>query len=211
MKLPIPLHKNSTSRMIIPSEDSEKIRVSHLIIIDEASMLSNNAPHVIDRMHKEIMRSEKPFGGKMLLLGGDYRQTTPVICRGSKAAVIEGSLKHSYLWKFVRKFSLSENMHIAGQHDFNVWLLSIGNGSLTNDAGLSEDLIEIPQDLRSSGNILADVDGDSINYLNEEDLDDISSKTILTPKNSDTLKLNNELLNLLDGNATVYKSVDSLD
>ena len=72
-------------------------------------------------------------------------------------------------------------------------------------------MIEIPQDVRSSGNIVADIYGDSINYLNEEDLDDISSKTILTPKNSDTLKLNNELLGLLDGNATVYNSVDSLD
>ena len=52
--------------MRIPSENSEKIRISSLLIIDEASMLSVNALQIIDATLKSIMNNNKPFGGKVL-------------------------------------------------------------------------------------------------------------------------------------------------
>ena len=210
MKLPIPILETSTSRMRIPCESSEKLRLAHLLIIDEASMLSRNALRIIDLLLQEIMNSNRPFGGKVLLLGGDFWQTAPVIRRGSHAAVIEASVRQFYQWKHVTKLSLTQNMRIAGQVDFNNWLLQIGNGTLSNDEGLDEDLIEIPQDMLSTGNIVRDIFGESLSIESEVELEDVTTKTILTPRNKDALKLNNEILTLMPGETVIYRSVDSV-
>uniref|UniRef100_A0A0L8HFJ4 ATP-dependent DNA helicase n=1 Tax=Octopus bimaculoides TaxID=37653 RepID=A0A0L8HFJ4_OCTBM len=138
LKLIVPLHDSSTSHMRITSESSEKLKQARLSIINEASV---------------------PFGGKLLLLGGDFRQTGPIIPRGSNAAVIESSIKQSSLWYFVIKLSLTKNMHIAGQDDFNWWLLDVGNRTVSDSEGLEKNIIEIPQNMVSTNNIVRDVFG----------------------------------------------------
>ncbi|XP_014778462.1 uncharacterized protein LOC106875023 [Octopus bimaculoides] len=90
-KLPIPLHNSSTSHIRIPSGSSEKLKQAHLLIIDEASMLTCNALRAIDLLLRQIMNSSTPLGGKVPLHGRRFRQTAPVIPRGSNAAVIESS------------------------------------------------------------------------------------------------------------------------
>ncbi|XP_029651251.1 ATP-dependent DNA helicase pif1-like [Octopus sinensis] len=110
-KLPVPILENSTSLMKIPSQRSEELKLADLIIIiDEASMLSGNTLRCIDLLLKEIMSCHKPFGGKGLLLGGDFRQTAPAVPRGSDAARIESSVKYSPLWKDVTIFTLTGNI-----------------------------------------------------------------------------------------------------
>ena len=89
-----------------------------------------------------------------MLLGGDFRQTAPVIPRASDAAIIESSIKNSNLWRFVTKLSLTENMRIEGQQEFNRWLIAIGNGTISDGEEQGNDLIEIPQQMQSSGNIV---------------------------------------------------------
>ncbi|XP_076054468.1 uncharacterized protein LOC143033153 [Oratosquilla oratoria] len=143
-KLPIPLLETSTSSMRIPAPESKKIKKAFLIIIDEASMLSGNPFRVINNLLKEIMNLQRPFGGKVFLLGGDFKQTAPVIPRASDAAIIESSIKQSNLWRFVTKLSLTENMR---------------NGTISDGEEHDNDLIEIPQQMHSSGNIVQDIFG----------------------------------------------------
>jgi len=45
-----------------------------MVIWDEAPMCPKIAFECVDRLLKEIMSSSKPFGGKVMLLGGDFRQ-----------------------------------------------------------------------------------------------------------------------------------------
>ncbi len=40
----------------------------------------------------DLMNTKVPFGGKVILLGGDFRQTLPVIPRGQSADIIGNSL-----------------------------------------------------------------------------------------------------------------------
>ena len=209
-KLPIPLLETSTSSIRILSPESEKIKKASLIIIDEASMLSGNALRVINNLLKEIMNSQRPFGGKVLLLGGDFRQTAPVIPRASDAAIIESSIKNSNLWRFVTKLSLTENMRIEGQQEFNRWLIAIGNGTISDGEEQGNDLIEIPQQMQSSGNIVQDIFGNSLIVDTNENIEAVSGKIILTSKNNDALKLNNNVLDLIQGESTLYTSVDSI-
>lgn len=210
MKLPVPILDTSTSRMRIPSENSDKLKNAHLLIIDEAAMLSKNALRIIDHLLQEIMNSNRPFGGKVLLLGGDFRQTAPVIRRGSNAAVVESSIKQYHQWGQITKLSLTQNMRIAGQADFNDWLLQIGDGTLSNDGGPDEDYIEIPQDMLSTGDIVKDIFGEVLSTDTDADVAEIATKIILTPKNADALKLNNKILSMIPGDTIVYRSVDSI-
>ena len=104
--------------MKIPSEDSVALFNADLIIIDEASMITCNVLRIIDTLCKEVMRSEKLFGGKLILLGGDFRQTAPVIPRGSDVAVLENCIKSSNQWIHVI-LNLSENLRMNGEVEFN--------------------------------------------------------------------------------------------
>ena len=50
-----------------------------LIVWDEAPMNDRRCFETLDRTLRDILNnSEKPFGGKSIMLGGDFRQTLPV-------------------------------------------------------------------------------------------------------------------------------------
>ncbi|CAN0904885.1 ATP-dependent DNA helicase PIF1 [Linum grandiflorum] len=55
----------------------------------------------------------KPFGGKTVLLGGDFRQTLPVITNGCRGDNISASLTRSYLWNYCTLLELQANMRIT--------------------------------------------------------------------------------------------------
>lgn len=38
---------------------------------------------------KDIMHCDNPFGGKCIIMGGDFRQILPVIKRGSRASIVD--------------------------------------------------------------------------------------------------------------------------
>lgn len=80
------------------------------IIIDEASFLSKTILAIMDRTLQGIMKSSRPFGNKVLLLGGDFRQTLPITLTNNKADVINNSIKGSYLWRSFQVHTLTQNM-----------------------------------------------------------------------------------------------------
>jgi ATP-dependent DNA helicase PIF1 len=47
----------------------------------------------LDNSLLDIMgRSHLPFGGKTVVLGGDFRQVFPVVRKGSRAQIVSASL-----------------------------------------------------------------------------------------------------------------------
>uniref|UniRef100_A0A0L8HYI2 ATP-dependent DNA helicase n=1 Tax=Octopus bimaculoides TaxID=37653 RepID=A0A0L8HYI2_OCTBM len=146
-------------------------------------------PSQLYHQFEEDMMSPKSFGGKVLLLGGDFRQTAPIIPGGSNAAVIESSIKQSPLWYF---------------------LLKIGNGILFNNEGLKENLIDIPQNMTSTNKIVREVLGEELLLDNDAAVERVSPRIILTPKNKDCLHINTDIMSLLPGEATICRSVDTI-
>ncbi|KAF2347106.1 DNA helicase Pif1-like, partial [Trinorchestia longiramus] len=120
--IPVPVLDTSLSRIRIPSEDSAKLLSAVLILIDEASMLTTNILRIIDTFLKKVMQSNKLFGGKLLLLGGDFRQTAPVIPRASPTATVENCIKSSEQRQHVIILSHTENMRMTEEDEFNRWL-----------------------------------------------------------------------------------------
>ena len=46
----------------------------------------------LDRTQRDVMETDKVFGGKVLLLAGDFRQILPVVRLGRRADVVDAAL-----------------------------------------------------------------------------------------------------------------------
>lgn len=88
------------------------------MIWDEAPMINKWAFEAFDRTLKDINSSvdpdssTKPFGGKVVVLGGDFRQILPVIPKGTRADIVMATINSSILWKDCKVLRLTENMRL---------------------------------------------------------------------------------------------------
>ena len=207
-RLPVPILETSSCNVTPVSKHADMLRQKSLFLFDEASMIPTHAFHAIDRLLRDICNNNTPFGGKVILLGGDFRQVLPVVRKGRPAEVVEVCLKSSPLWHLVSKFSLVQNMRArAEEQQFAEWLLHIGNGSvpLKQDAPF-QDTIQIPDCcvLDEQSSMVQSMYGG----LAEQDF---ASTAILTPTNDDSLTINGHVLELLPGEVVSYYSADDIE
>ncbi|GFV46634.1 ATP-dependent DNA helicase [Trichonephila clavipes] len=109
-----------------------------LIIWDECTMAHKKSLEALNRTLQDLRGNEQLFGGALILLAGDFRQTLPVIPRSTPADGLNACLKSSMLWRYVEKISLKTNMRIQLQQDesserFAKQLLDIVNGKMEID------------------------------------------------------------------------------
>ena len=50
-----------------------------MLVWDEAPTASEGVLQAVDLLLQELMHSTLPFGGKIILLGGDFKQIPPVL------------------------------------------------------------------------------------------------------------------------------------
>jgi hypothetical protein len=55
------------------------IKESSLIIWDEASMARKENVESLDALLRDLCNPHLPFGGKVVVFGGDFRQVLPVV------------------------------------------------------------------------------------------------------------------------------------
>ena len=101
--LPVPLLNGSVSRITGQSKEAPLFKQTQLIIWDEASMAPKYAFDAVDRLFQDLMRNNLPFGGKTVVLCGDFRQTLPVVKHGSPAEIISTSIKNLNVWEKFEK------------------------------------------------------------------------------------------------------------
>lgn len=92
----------------------------------------------MDRTLRLLRDSDLLFGGVVMILAGDFRQTLPVIARVTPADQLNACIKQSYLWPCVQLLRLSTNMrvHLKGEIEAALFLqrlLSIRDGSYPSD------------------------------------------------------------------------------
>ncbi|KAK9292365.1 hypothetical protein L1049_020332 [Liquidambar formosana] len=93
-KIPINLHESSTCSISMQSPLAELIQKAHLIIWDEAPMIHRYAFKAVDRTFRDLMKfngphaSDRAFGGKAVLLGGDFRQLLPVVPKKGREGIV---------------------------------------------------------------------------------------------------------------------------
>ncbi|UYV73091.1 hypothetical protein LAZ67_10001792 [Cordylochernes scorpioides] len=124
--------------------------------------------NTIDRLLREVMTEDKkypnqiPFGGKVLIVRGDFRQCLPVIPHGMRAQIVQSCLKYSQAWSHFEHLPLVRNVRAKSDPEYTEWLLKLGNGSLPTFDDLRADLIEIPQELICKDDIVREIFGDTI-------------------------------------------------
>ncbi|KAL8100756.1 hypothetical protein AgCh_032852 [Apium graveolens] len=111
-------HLQSLALFDVDSQLPELIVQADLLIWDEAPLNHKHVFEAVDRSFRDIMRHKdtnnlnKPFGGKTVLLGGDFRQILPVLPGKGRANIVMASINNSYLWDDCVVFKLDQNMRI---------------------------------------------------------------------------------------------------
>ena len=66
-------------------------------------MIHRHAFEAVDRTLRDLMKAvdqsleEKPFGGKVVVFGGDFRQILPVVIKGTREDIVGACLCRSTL------------------------------------------------------------------------------------------------------------------
>jgi hypothetical protein len=119
-KIPIAgLCDSSTCYVPLNSPQAALIRVARLIMWDEAPMAHKHVFEAVNRTFQHVLGVVDPalkdilFGGKVVVMGGDFRQLLPVVPRGTRGQIVDASLKRSaILWHSVKVRHLHENMRV---------------------------------------------------------------------------------------------------
>ncbi|KAL3076362.1 hypothetical protein niasHS_011781 [Heterodera schachtii] len=195
------------------SAKAAQLRQAQLIIIDEISMLSNIVLDYIDRLLRDVCANATPFGNKVVVLSGDWRQLTPVVEHGTREDQVGTSIKMGALFCLFKKISLTINMRTEpGEQSLRNWLQEIGNGMHrvgTDSQGFTNQL-RIPPEL-----LVNDLDH-TIHFCFPEALfddplanaDAIAHNAILCPTNNDVLHINEVALNRMSGCGREFLSID---
>ena len=193
----------------------------------------------MDRTFQDLTGIDKPFGGNVLIMGGDFRQVVPVIPRAGRTQVVEASLNRSFLWsRHVCVLTLHQNMRVqrmilqegdhtsaAGQQEFSNWLKRIGEGTEKIYPQHGSHAIHIPSHMcigcRHQDTVSTLIDSIYGDLNNIWDWDDraqyIMERGILTPLNEDVDAINIEISSTFlknnDGSSITiqkYFSADSI-
>lgn len=76
--LPVPLFSDSNSNIKAQTPEAQVLLNYDLFMIDEAPAAIKYAFEIMDRLLKYLLQNDKPFGGKIIVAGGDFRQTLPI-------------------------------------------------------------------------------------------------------------------------------------
>jgi hypothetical protein len=211
----------------------ELIHSSSLIIWDEALMTNKIAFEALDKTLCDILSSHSsensnlPFGGKVVVLGGDTRQTLPVIEGGSRSQIVNSAIVNSSLWPHVTILHLKRNMRLLVPTltnesrmelvRFSRWMLDVGEGNIesrTKEGESEPSWIEIPDEflLNATSDKVSCITNIVYPELTSKymDLEYLKERAILTPTNDVADMINNEIASLIPEQEKQYLRCDTV-
>ncbi|CAI0396898.1 unnamed protein product [Linum tenue] len=232
-KIPINIDCFSTCKVKKGTQLAELLQQTSLIVWDEAPMTHRFCFEALNKTLCDLMGvpfsgpTFRPFGGKTVLLGGDFRQILPVIPGGGREETLNASIIRSPLWLHCHLLCLQQNMRI--NHDvinerlvfdgmtFPQWVLAVGNGTVpaaSLDDNNDRAWINIPTCLVLPPN------GDSIapivDFVFHGLLDSyrsvsfLKNRAVITPTNETVSRINASVLSCIPEETKTYYSTDSL-
>ncbi|KAK9683396.1 hypothetical protein RND81_10G137800 [Saponaria officinalis] len=227
--IPINVDENSTCPGIKPGTDLAELLIrTKLIIWDEAPMVNRHYFEALDRSLRDIMRFsssgdlEKPFGGKIIVFDGDFRQILHVVPKGSRQDIVYASISSSPLWRYCKVLKLTRNMRLevgSSQSNtdeirqFSEWILQVGDGLA---GGPNDDVgdIEIPEELliHSKSDPIAAIVESTYPSLNDHlgDPHYFKERAVLALTHDIVELVNKYVLSLIPNEERVYLSSDEI-
>jgi ATP-dependent DNA helicase PIF1 len=189
------------SSISLTDSRAQLIRQASLIIWDEAPMANRSVLACVDEICRQIMACDLPFGGKVFILLGDFRQTCPVVRKGSKADVINASITRSTLWPTLSIYRLTQPIRNAEDPLFSDFVDAIGDGKGTEisleglqhtDSAIKLAQVVFPEDILNN----------PFQCL---------QRSILAPTNAQVDSYNTAIINKLPGASVLFCAADSLE
>ena len=151
-------------------------------------MVPKGALEAVDSLLRDIFQNDTPFGGIIMVLGGDFRQTLPIVERGTSLDTVDACITRSDLWPRFSIFRLQENVRARGADAaWQAFLLQIGSGETNNSDGR----VAIPTEYMCEGDIVDEVYGE---IIEADDTDALADKAILAPTNASVFEINEKIL-----------------
>jgi len=82
--LPFDLDRNASSNAKPNNKCGKELLETDVFIIDEISMVPKFALEIIDKKLKELTNVNLPFGGRIMIIGGDFKQILPIQRRAGR-------------------------------------------------------------------------------------------------------------------------------
>ncbi|GFW30504.1 ATP-dependent DNA helicase PIF1 [Trichonephila clavipes] len=218
LKLPLNLQNTEAPTCNISKNSGmgKVLQTCQIIIWDECTMSHKKALEALDRTLRDFRGNKWIFGGALILLSGDFRQTLPIIPRSTPVDELHACLKSSVLWRHLQKLTLKTNMCVQLQRDasagnFAKQLMDIGNGRMEIDE--STQCITLPANFckitESIDELVQKVFPNiAQNYKNHQWL---STRAILAAKNIDVNTINFTIQHGIPSETTTYKSIDTVE
>ena len=217
--LPIITQENCTWNVSANSEEAELFRKTKLIIWDEITMVHRHLIEALDTGLRDITNNDNPFGGKVIVFDGDFRQTLPIVKHGSRTQVVNACLKRSRIWDGnieIHHFIVNMRLRLQGldndAEDYAKWLITIGDGTApTTSNEMYDDIIKVPNTICFQGtkeDLLDWVFPDITAHYNEPNW--MCERAILTPKKNAVNDINTMMIKRFPGDEIHIESADAL-
>lgn len=228
-KIPLKVSETSTCNIPVHEDLAARIRDAAAIIWDEAPMTHRHTFETVDRSLRDVMRvasplaAHLPFGGKVVIFGGDFRQVTPVVQRATQRQIEDASLRFSKFWPHIESLKLIENMRVAQDpqnEEFIQFLLRIGEGrEPTVTSGQHNDYIKIPTQFVFQPVPPNPNDGPEKQLIRTiyPGLDTaaptpqvMADRVLLTCLNADVDRMNALATEMMPGESVIYNAIDCI-
>lgn len=129
-------------------------------------MMHRQCFEALDRSLRDIMSENNadmgllPFGGMVVVLGGDLRQLLPIVEGGVCSKTVDAAITNSPLWRSIIVLELTMNMRLVADgldsvakeelSKFSDWVLSVGDGTLPTVSHAPKDdgaWVQIPDEM----------------------------------------------------------------
>lgn len=215
-KLPLDMHYNDSPVCNISKQSGtgKLLQNCALIVWDECTMSNKVAAEALNRSLQDLRSNNLFMGGVTVIFSGDFRQTLPVVPRGTRADEVNACLKKSVLWSEIESLSLTRNMrvHLFGDQlagEFANILLKIGNATLPSTNGKIKLESSFCNEVPTVGQLIEKVYPDLPN-LSGRDSSWLCERAILVSRNDRAADINKAILQQVTGERRTYNSVDTV-
>jgi hypothetical protein len=200
------MNRNETPQIIAQSYHGLRIKQCEIIFMDEVTMCAKHLFEAIERVCRELADnslSHLPFGGKLVIISGDFPQSLCVVKNGKIEHQVANCIQYSHLWRLFEPNILRLNINMRqgeGEKEFSKWLRNFGTDPKCTS-------VKIPKkNLVQSRQELIDFVTDKGATLSKPE--ELIKRVILAPLNRTVDEINNKMLHMLKGPFVTYYSTD---
>ena len=100
----------------------QQLQEADAMLVDEAMMQNVQYFHVLDRLLRKIMQApDKIWGGKMMIVTGDYKQLPPVVKTNDPQDIFERSFKSSEYYEKQKLLRIETSERSKADPRFAQW------------------------------------------------------------------------------------------